>query len=73
MVRMITRGDIALHLEVFCLIDVLENGIAGTILFNWKITLGNPDKLTNWVDQTDPCGSNPWFNVLCNGSFVQRM
>lgn len=46
----------------------------GTILFNWKIALGNPDKLTNWVDQTDPCGSNPWFYVNCNGDgFVQRI
>ena len=49
------------------------NGTSGTILLNWKNQLGNSDQLTNWAGPSDPCGSNPWFNVLCNAGHVQRM
>ncbi|KAG0562196.1 hypothetical protein KC19_9G125700 [Ceratodon purpureus] len=46
----------------------------GTILYNWKKTLSNNDKLINWNDMADPCASNPWFHVLCNtDGYVQRI
>ena len=68
--RSMSRGQHYTRIETIFGFDFV-NGYSGIILYDWKNTLSNSDRLINWGAVSGPCGSNPRFHVLCNAGHVQ--